>query len=144
MVATGDGQQPCQTPLDKYRSQHVSSACHPCGCRSSSTAESSVRAVVLHEQSSLLKISLSPRDICCHIHEIQTHSSVVFQCFADPTNNPCHTLAPQIPTVLWRRDLSRPIASRQMRQQKRHTEPAVYGFTCRFIRQPSASRWRAR
>ena len=26
---------------------------------------------------------------------------------------------------------------------KRHTEPAVYGFTCRFIRQTSASRWRA-
>ena len=29
-----------------------------------------------------------------------------------------------------------------MRQQKRHTEP-VYGFTCRFIRKTSASRWRA-
>ena len=26
---------------------------------------------------------------------------------------------------------------------KRHTEPAVYGFTCRFIRQTSASCWRA-
>ena len=26
---------------------------------------------------------------------------------------------------------------------KRHTEPAVYGFTCRFIRRKSASRWRA-
>ena len=57
--------------LTNYRSQNVSSECYPCGSRSSSAAESSVRAFVLREQRTWLKISLSPRDVCCRIHEIQ-------------------------------------------------------------------------
>ena len=104
--------------LTNYRSQNVSPECYRCGRRSSPAAESSVRAFVLHEQRSWLKISLSSRDTCCRIHEIQRCPSAMLRCSADPTDRPCLTLAPEIPAILWRRDLSRPIAPRQMRQQK--------------------------
>ena len=64
------------------------------------------------------KSSLSSRDTCCRIHEIQRRPSAMLRCSADPTDRPCLTLAPEIPAILWRRDLPRPIAPRQMRQQK--------------------------
>ena len=104
--------------LTCYRSQTVSPECCPCGSRTSSAAECSVRAFVLHEQRSWLKISLSSRDTCCRIREIQRRPSAMLRCSAEPTEHLCLTLAPKIPAILWSRDLPRPIAHRQMRQQK--------------------------
>ena len=92
--------------------------CCPCGSRTSSAAECSVRAFVLHGQRSWLKISLSSRDTCCRIHELQRRTSAMFRCSADPTDRTCLTLAPEIPAIWPCRDLPRPIAHRQMRQQK--------------------------
>ena len=100
-------------------------------------------AFVLHVlQRSWLKISLSSRDICCRVHELQGHSSVKFRCFEDPTGNPCLTLAHKISATWPCRDLCRPIPFRQMRQKK-DTQSQQCMFTCRFIQQTSASRWRA-
>ena len=66
----------------------------------------------------------------------------MFRCFADSTNNPCLTLAHKISATWPCRDLCRPIPFRQMRQKK-DTQSQQCRFTSRFIRQTSASRWRA-
>ena len=80
-----------------------------------------MRAFVL----SLTALSLSPCDMRCRVHELQGHSSVVFRCFADPTDNPCLTLAHKITTMRPCHDLFRSIPLRQMRQQKTHRASSV-------------------
>ena len=65
----------------------------------------------------------------------------MLRCSADPTNNPCLTLAHKI-SVIWPcRDLCRPIPFRQVRQKK-HRASSVRVYKSVHPTK-SASRWRA-